>query len=72
MAFVQQALKSSVVMGAVLLVVVAMSAAAISGVQAAPAPGPGGPASAAPGSPMASLMVPVLISMVAFFASFAL
>ncbi len=73
MAFVQQALKRSVVMGAVLLVVVAMSAAAISGVQAAPAPAPGASTTgAAAGSPMASLMAPVLISMVAFFASFAL
>jgi hypothetical protein len=73
MAFVQQALKRSVVMGAVLLVVVAMSAAAISGVQAAgpaaaPTPSTTG---AAAGSPVASLTAPVLISMVAFFASFA-
>jgi len=74
MAFVQQALKRSVVMGAVLLVVVAMSAAAISGVQAAgPAAAPGASTTgAAAGSPMASLMAPVLIGMVAFFASFAL
>ncbi|CAK9858225.1 unnamed protein product [Sphagnum jensenii] len=65
MAFAQE-LKRTVVMGALLAVAVG----AIGAQAEAPAPSPG--QSGAPESLLSSLVAPVVVSVVAFFASFAL
>ncbi|CAK9191061.1 unnamed protein product [Sphagnum troendelagicum] len=66
MAFAQE-LKRTIVMGALLAVAVG----AIGAQAEAPAPTPGQPG-AAPESLLSSLVAPVVVSVVAFFASFAL